>query len=291
MNSLFVFLVVIVVGVCACPASADAGWISSGGAAHLLTENQSVTMQSEVVNIHVSKNLIKADCSFTFLNEGPACKVRMGFPDEASEQMDDPWDDSPRGGFLSYQPYVDAKEVKSEVVRGKEPDVEYIVWHANEVEFGAHETRTIRDIYTLFPGSGVVSDKGYIAKTLSYILHTASSWHGKIERADIIITFDKDALPEPLLPVSLSTLQSEIPNDPGFEAARFDWAHATPGTFLYRASKAPGISGQTIRFQFRDLRPSDKDDIVLYYGRMNWHDGNRYGAMVQRKWQQKHAGE
>jgi len=263
------------------PAWADTAFISSGGAAHLLTENKSVTMQSEVVKINVSSDLIRADCCFVFVNDGPACKVRMGFPDSTSSVAAARME-PPRGAFLSYESYVDGNKVKTETVRGDDPSAENTVWHASDVEFAANEKKTVRDIYTLSPGMGRVSEKkGDAAKILTYILHTASSWRGYIENADIIITFDKAALPQPLRAVSVSTL----PQD----ETGLDWGLSTPGTFAYKASKAPKVRGQTVRFQFADLRPSDKDDIIIFYGRMNRSQLFQYEEILHRKWEQQHA--
>ncbi len=80
-------------------------------------------MQSEVVKIRVSKHMIKADCSFVFVNNGPACTVRMGFPDQASMPMHDPRKHI-RGSFLSFSVFAD--------VRPYEHDTDHrVFWYLN----------------------------------------------------------------------------------------------------------------------------------------------------------------
>jgi len=250
------------------PTWADPAWISSGGAVHQLTENKSVTMQSEIVNIHVSKDLVTVDCRCTFVNNGPACKIRMGFPEGRSG------DGCPR--FLSYESSINGKEVKTEIVRDNDP---YIVWHANDIEFAAEETKIIRDTYTSIPGWFPARPFPY--NCVEYVLNTASSWHGPIRKADIVFMFDKDALPQPLRAVSTVILPNGRPD---YQAEIH--ALATPGTFVYRASKAPKINGQTVRFEFTDLYPSKKDDIALSYGHMSSSETRQFFEAIQRKYQE-----
>ena len=65
-------------------ARADDGGISFGGSPHLLKGHATVAMKSEVVKMDVHDKVIKVDCRFLFHNSGPACTVRMGFPDEGT---------------------------------------------------------------------------------------------------------------------------------------------------------------------------------------------------------------
>jgi hypothetical protein len=67
---------------------ANDGGIAFGGSPGLLNGHPSVSMSSELIRIEVSKLELKADCTFVFVNHGPACEVRMGFPDQGLGALD-----------------------------------------------------------------------------------------------------------------------------------------------------------------------------------------------------------
>lgn len=255
-------------------ADADTGWISDGGSVHLLGENGSVSMESEVVNIRVSKNLVEADCLFKFVNNGPACTVRMGFPDQCSDERDSD-DGSPKGAFLSYKSFIDGKEVKTETLKGGWDNGAYTVWHANDVSFDANGRREIRNTYTVCPGFAAVSEKGYAAKCVAYTLHTASSWRGKIHDGVVSFNFDGDVIP---LPVELV----EEKNSADDKSARYDWQRAKPGTLVFTSALSPVVEGNSIQFKFKNFRPSTKDDIFIFYGRMGKGEATRFVRMVEK---------
>ena len=257
-------------------ALANMGRISDGGSAHLLGENSAVTMESEVINITVGKDLLRADCQFMFVNHGPKCTVRMGFPDQVLK-WSDKTQGGPVGGFLSYKTYVDGVETKTEYVRAEQQDKhgEYNSWHANEVSFEENGTHKIRNVYTTRPSVRPVTDK-LGAKLVNYTLHTGSSWNGPIVSSVVNFTFDKAAAPEPLNPVDMRSLDED-------ENGMLDWQHASPGTVLYAASKSPIVSGATIRFEFSNLKPSVKDDIEILYGRLTEREADKFDNMVQKE--------
>src|SRR4051794_11540766 len=78
---------------CALPASlpvrADDASISWGGAPRLLKGHRWVEMRSEVVRMTVGERRVHVDCRFVFENRGPACSVRMGFPDNGEGGYDE----------------------------------------------------------------------------------------------------------------------------------------------------------------------------------------------------------
>jgi hypothetical protein len=125
-------------------------------------------MQSEVVNMTVLPELLKVECSFVFVNHGPACSVRMGFPDQSSGDSTAPGEPL-KGAFLSYESYLDGIRVSTETVKGDDESYENMVWHANEVNFAAESTRVVRDVYTMTPGFLFVSDKGAFTNIFSYL--------------------------------------------------------------------------------------------------------------------------
>ncbi len=261
---------------------ANMGRISDGGSAHLLGDSSTVTMENEVINISVGKDLIKADCQFTFVNHGPKCTVRMGFPDQVLK-WNDKAQNEPVGGFLSYKTYIDGVEANTEYVRAEQQDKhgEYNSWHANVVTFEENGTHQIRNVYSTRPSVRPVTHK-LGAKLVNYTLHTGSSWNGPIKSSVVGFTFDKDAASEPLKPVDMNSLDEE-------ENGLLDWKHASRGTLLYEASKSPTVRGATIRFAFRNLKPSEKDDISILYGRVSEREAEEFDNMVHKETQLQYS--
>ena len=132
-------------------AQANDGGIAYGGSPGLLKGHPSVSMQSEVINITIMDKKVSVDCEFVFKNEGDACTVRMGFPD-VGEGSYDPDEESgeevmktpPKTTFKSFVSYVNGKQVATELIRAKE---EGQYWHSKTVNFPAHSTVKIRDVY------------------------------------------------------------------------------------------------------------------------------------------------
>lgn len=239
------------------PASADVGWITAGGSAHLIEDQTgTVSMQSEIVKIQVSKHIVKADCSFVFVNSGPACSVRMGFPDQASMPLHDPKKHI-RGSFLSFSAFVDGKKIKSEVIEDNEVKNGFGVWHASDVSFGANETKVVRNIYKVRPGIVAISEtEKASAKSVYYILKTASSWGKPVKQGDIYVTFDRLAIPGALKIDTANELAAE-------------WNKHSRQNIVWMGNLKPKLEGRTVHFSFTNLTPTEDDDILLLYDRMN----------------------
>lgn len=239
------------------PARADDGGVSFGGSPRLLSGHQSVSMQSEVIQMQVGP-VVKVDCQFVFHNAGPACTVRMGFPDEG-RGADGPEEDgperSPHGTFLSYVSFVDGVRVPTQTVRAQEASN---FWHVKTVTFAAGQTRRVHDVYSLYVGSQIADHPNSAYHQTYYILHTASSWHGPIGRAEIVVTFAPGESRPPLKLIPLSSLPN---NDP----QKVNWAQVRPGTVVYRGPAKPTVRGNTLRFLRANLRPAYADDVLLYF--------------------------
>ncbi len=251
---------------CPSEALANLGLISNGGAAHLLTKNSTVSMQSEVISINVGKEQIKADCNFTFVNHGPKCTLRVGFPDSVRSIASK--GNAPDGRFLSYKLIVDGREIESAVVKSDHPHVSDEVWHASEVTFEENETKHLRNVYITRPNTVPVTEH-YGVKVFEYTLHTAASWKGTVGNSVVNITLSDEAIREPLKVVSVNSLPEE-------DVCGFDWSHSTTSNVLVQGSKQPTISGRTLRFEFRDLSATDADDIAIYYRRMSKSEAERF---------------
>lgn len=235
-------------------AGANDGGISYGGSPRLLEGHPSVSMQSEVIRMTVGADKATVDCRFVFRNSGPACRVRMGFPDQA-RGADNPEEDSeggpapktkPQSAFTSFRSYVDGKPVPTELIHGGN------WWHAKVVAFPAHRTVNVRDVYTV-PLGGQIIDRGSMSET-SYILHAGSSWHGPIGRSEVDVTFATPAVRAPLV---AHPMPKEV------MIAAF---HAGPGTVLWQGPCRPTVTGHTLRFVRTQWRPTEKDDIFLCFG-------------------------
>lgn len=253
------------------PAHADAGWISIGGDVQPLSENPTVVMKSEVVDVVVGREVVRVDCRYVFANEGPACRVRMGFPDEASEVDIERRKQSPFGTFLTYDAYVEGKSVPVETVVETAKSGRSKIWHANYVDFLENQTINVRNVYTTCPNvTGVSSDN--CSFVIGYILSTAASWHGKLDSAEINITFEKDVLPEPLQLVSYESLQDED-----------SWKKTPRGAVCCDAPVTPSLSGRTIRLRLKDRKFGSEDDITVVYGHINERQGDRFIENVRKK--------
>jgi hypothetical protein len=241
-------------------ASADDGGISFGGNPHLLKGHATVAMKDEVVKMDVHEKEIKVDCKFLFHNGGPACTVRVGFPDEGLGASE-PYQGDPvpkknlHATFLTYQSWVDGKKVPTELIP---TDDRSLYWHAKTVTFKANSDCVIRDVYTLPPGGQVTSENGMHQQTY-YVLSTGASWHGPIGRAEIIVNFDPDVVHAP---INLKALKS-LP-DPSFEHLK--WSTLPEGTVIYEGPSAPKQDGNTLHFVRTNFVPTNNDDVHLYYG-------------------------
>ncbi len=239
------------------PVMADDGGISFGGSPKLLKGHASVAMKSEIVRMLIGENDIKVDCNFVFHNNGPTCKVRMGFPDQGSGAAE-PYqgEELPKkltkAAFTTYVSYVNGKKVPTRLIS---TDSRELFWHEKTVTFKGKSDTVIRDIYTLPPGAQVTNENGLYKQTY-YTLHTGSSWHGPIGKATIVATFAKDASPAPLRLKKLSEV-----GDP----QRIVWSKLPVGTVLYEGPSEPRLNGRELMFVCNKFKPTKKDDVHLYY--------------------------
>lgn len=268
----------------ATPALADAARISAGGAVHQMRGGGTVSMASEVVRIKISDHLQEVDCTFNFENNGPACSVRIGFPDFTNmpDLTSEETASNLKPTFLTYKCCVDGKETKSELVPedgdyGGNDDIK--LWHASDVQFPANSKVTVRDCYSQLPDLSPVDVEEPIEqfiKVTRYILQTASSWQGPVKRADIYVTFEKDVAPEPIEPTSVQELMNGK-----MKSSKAWWSKASAHTVCYSTSVKPSVNGQELHFTLTNLRPTEKDDLLLLYQPMNPRAAKNYTQYVQ----------
>lgn len=242
---------------------ADDGGISFGGSPHLLNGHATVAMKDEVVKMDVGKDVIKVDCKFVFHNDGPACTVRVGFPDEGQGSAE-PYQGEPvpksnvKATFLTYDSWVDGKKVPTELVATNDRS---LYWHAKKVNFKANSDCVIRDVYTLPPGAQVTNENGLYQQT-SYVLHTGASWHGPIGRAEIIVTFAPDVVAAPIQLRAKNSL-------PDKDFYKLKWSTLPKGTIIYEGLSVPKVEKNTLRFVRANFKPTKSDDVHLYYAYRN----------------------
>jgi hypothetical protein len=176
-------------------AAGDDGSVSTvGGAVRLMKTRSSVRMVSETVKARVESDLVRVDCEFVMMNDGPADTVLVGFPDGSM---------GPYGGggeeyeIESFRSWVDGVEVKCQ--RAPDADgVDALVgsWWTKRVVFPAGAVRRLRNRYAVSPSwhpmgpdaEGSDSTAGH--RVFRYILWTGASWKGTIGRAGIVATLD-----------------------------------------------------------------------------------------------------
>jgi hypothetical protein len=175
------------------PARANDASLDLSGSPRLMAGHPSVRMQSERIFLRVEKNRVQADCRFTFVNTGPACVVRMGFPDDSYERRASASTDAPfKSGFTSFQSYVDGRAVPTRTESAADSPTaggDNTLWRVKMVAFGArgkrNSVRRVREVYTVPIGSELT----FLSSLAGYTLHTGSSWKGPIGKSEVEVLF------------------------------------------------------------------------------------------------------
>lgn len=245
----------------ALPARANDGALSKGGTPRLISGHSSVSMQSEVIRMTIGEETITTDCRFVFKNDGPACTVRMGFPDQGIGDVPGADHEEPegsktpaRGTFRSFRSYINGKPVPTKVIRSGEPGG---YWHVKEVRFPAKSTVTVRDVYTQIVGAQITGANSVLSQAV-YILRTGASWKGNIGSTEVLVTFRR---PRPTLPLEPMALKRGSEEDTLF---RTDWTKAS-NRIYWRGFAIPTASGNTLRFVRKNWRPTDRSDLYLAF--------------------------
>lgn len=252
---------------CALLASASSllndGGLTMGGTPTLLGEHPSVVMKSEVINIKVKSQTVTADCRFDFYNEGPACDVRMGFPDKG-DGADDPYEAlseeewptaKVESVFSSFRSWVDGKPVTCEPVKGKNIGD---VFQTKMIHFPAHSHVKVRDLYSVATGGGVAPDGDGRCRLTGYIVHTGASWKGNIGSSTIIFNFSPSTLP------SGASVLYQAPH--ATKNVKFgQLKRPSRGVVCYGPVK-PVLKGRTLTYSLQNWRPTPDDDIFVQWG-------------------------
>lgn len=233
-------------------ARANDASLSTSGTPKLMNGHPSIVMESEVVRMLIEKEKVSVNCEFVFVNRGPATTVRMGFPDnEVFESEEEGGELKPH--LLSFDSYVDGKQVKTTLTRGAKQGAR---WHVKDVVFPAKGRRVIRDVYEVPIGARITS-RNTNAELVSYLLHTGASWHGNIGNTLLVVTFDRADMPTTLVPRLM---------EPMAKTKIFDktWPSGA-ATVYYRGPSKPIVTGRILRFSRANWRPGPDDDLLLAF--------------------------
>ena len=249
-------------------ALANDGGIAMGGSPKLLSGHPSVRMQSEVINMKVGDSKVVVECNFVFVNSGKECIVRMGFPD-VGKGASDPDEEKERKGlenthpettFKSFKSWVDGREVTTKLIRSNLPGH---YWHTKTVKFPANSSVKIKDVYVQDVSGGIVSLRSTYssASHVAYVLHTGSSWNGKIGSSTINVTFSNTVVDAPLHPV-LNVVDASKSHDDGRD---LNLKSVVNRAVVWKGPAVPKVLGRTLTFVRKDWRPTAKDDIEITF--------------------------
>jgi len=259
-------LVIIALLAAATTAFADDGWMPMNGSALAFGgKHPTVQMVSEVVRATVGKNSSTVTCDFVFKNHGPACTVRMGFPNggEQDGELEAKYLD--KHTLKSFRSYVDGKRIETTHVVLKD-DVDLtryngiIQWEVKTVKFQKGQTLHVRDTYTA--PHGVSNLITYRVSHFYYVLSTGGSWNGNIERADVIVTVSPSLIPRTPAFVLFKAFGSEESTaDKMYAKMKSD------ATLVgYDGAGTANVKGRTITFTKKNWSPKEEDNIVLTFG-------------------------
>ncbi len=246
----------------------DDGWMPMNGSVMSFSgKHPSVRMVSETVRATVHRDTSDVGCDFVFKNDGDACAVRMAFPAAGENDWDDAKDEVDQKVLSHFESTVDGKRVKTEHIvldEGQDPQQNFEIrqWEVKTVPFARGATVHVHDQYQM-PNGGSDVDADHRVRHFYYILATGGTWHGKIGRADVIVTLAKDAVPGTVKFVPESGLSD--PNEKGStKYARFFLRNRN--AVSYFGPSRPKVSGRTITFTKSEWSPDEGDNIILTFG-------------------------
>ena len=256
-------------------ASANDSGLTISGTPMMLHGNTTVSMVSENIKIDVYDGHLVADCSFEFKNNGPACTIRLGFPDRyklwySSAEDDARYhpDNRPVGTMTWFKSYVSGKRVKTTLVSG--PDA--FSWHVKNVKFAANAVTHVRDVYSVevYQCDGTIDGEPGSVSAMEYVVHTGASWHGEIARSVISVTLHRRDVKLPIHPLRLAEAAdtTAVPGD-GNTADLPEGARVKKTAIervVYRGMAEPRVIGRTLRFVRSNWKPAVKDDLRIWFG-------------------------
>ncbi|MBI1755867.1 MAG: DUF4424 family protein [Fimbriimonas ginsengisoli] len=251
-------------------ATFDDGFLVSGGAPRLQTNGTAtVRMVSEDIDAKISDHGVDVTCRFVFRNEGPACTVRMGFPDETPPPDNYSMDSSGRSrvyhGLEGFRTTVDGRSVRTKI---EATTTHFACFHTKWVHFEAGQRHTVVDRYHHRMSGGVSAiaseydpperEPYCYLKQFEYILHTGATWKGPIGSVRITVKFDRKHMPGQLRVMSEKELGQNAFNYPY-------WPILDRAVVVYSGLPKPTVAGRTLVFETNNLKPTKQNDLELYF--------------------------
>lgn len=193
-------------------ALANDTWVEgAGGTIKAMDEHPSVAMKSELVEVAITESTATVHCTFVFHNDGPATRVKMGFPEGGGGDVDVT---KPRG-FRSFRSWVDGKPIPTKIEGFTADEFHWDRFRTKVVDFAAGQTRRVEVRYE--QPLGMVALGASPSKFFTYQFDTGASWKGKIGHARLVVRFSAMK--------GYSFMDRKIP--PGYRVVR-DWYEFEP---------------------------------------------------------------
>jgi len=103
---------------------------------------------------------------------------------------------------------------------------------------------------------------GYVFEA-RYILHTGASWRGNIGRCEVVVQFKNRRITGT---PHLAKLQHVAVTEDTSTMIPTQVAAVRRNTVVWTGPAKPSVSGRTLRFVRNNFKPSEKDDIDLFFG-------------------------
>jgi|GEM_PF-6996353 len=245
-------------------ATATAGQpgVVVGGQPMLMIANPNISLAWEKVTITIHDKHVDSDCVFSFRNDGPTARVRIGLPETGlgSFKVDHA---KPKRLFSFYQSFVDGVRVYPKTEAGWAQDEE---WEVKMIRFEAGQTRLVREHYHSPVGGGALpSEEGkapdpVVAVGYPFLLFRL--FKGNIKEATLTVRIDQSTGFKG--PVDLLQFPPFDQSKPGDYSALKE-AVRKPGAVLFRGPGKPMVQGTTLTCHKSNWRPTESDNVMVEF--------------------------
>jgi len=154
-----------------------------GRVVRMSTEDPSVRMVSECVKMDVYPGYYDVAVEFLFTNDGPARRVKMGFPeggygDVATMRY------RKHTSFTRFQTWVDGHPVKAHRLPAVADDDgrPFTTYWVKDVAFARRQSRLVRVAYRAVTGDDIFGERS------AHYSFTGGNWKGKVDSSSLVIT-------------------------------------------------------------------------------------------------------
>ncbi|MEJ2665101.1 MAG: discoidin domain-containing protein [Spirochaetia bacterium] len=162
--------------------------------------NDDIALKSEIINIHIYRNIYEVAVDYVFENHGSARDVVMGFPNEEGAETE---------GFKDFKAFDQGKQLKVEKKLSEKTDYYTKYFECFTVSFKKGQTKYIKNTYSNF----YERDYDGNMRRLKYILSTGSLWKGKIEAVTVNLLLENVTSDE----INQTSPYFKMPDGKGFK--------------------------------------------------------------------------